>query len=344
MAAGKTVFEVSAEFNVHPKTVNSAKIEHLSSAGPPITRPELRRRAIAEACAGGETAEAVAQRFNCTLNLVKHACLSHNVTPTFEIKPLTDRNNTIVSGKQWEEVDWTKRDVDLAKLLGVSRERVRQVRRKLNKPRSPDHHRNQSFIDFREWFNADRKWLSQLTPTELAAVYPKPVIASTITYFLEKLGVVPKRTKTLTELITKNSLPNLVTKRQLDGQAEACWEWHKSAWRERLRVRGRQVNLYKYVHFLYNGESNGNAVVRTCHNDLCINPTHLLAVPKNQAGKYKKKGAAKKLTDAEVIEIRRRRKVGGAGNQLHKIAKDFGISIIGCWQITSGRTHKDLPS
>lgn len=38
-------------------------------------------------------------------------------------------------GRDWERVDWTRSDVDLCMELGVSRERVRQVRVKLGKPK-----------------------------------------------------------------------------------------------------------------------------------------------------------------------------------------------------------------
>ena len=42
----------------------------------------------------------------------------------------------------WGAQDWELRDVDLAEMNGVSRERVRQVRKALMKPRSPMWHRH----------------------------------------------------------------------------------------------------------------------------------------------------------------------------------------------------------
>lgn len=42
----------------------------------------------------------------------------------------------------WASQDWELRDVDLAEMNGVSRERVRQVRKALMKPRSPMWHRH----------------------------------------------------------------------------------------------------------------------------------------------------------------------------------------------------------
>jgi hypothetical protein len=41
----------------------------------------------------------------------------------------------------WSGVDWAKRDVDIAKEKGCSRERVRQVRKDLGKPKSPLWHK-----------------------------------------------------------------------------------------------------------------------------------------------------------------------------------------------------------
>jgi hypothetical protein len=42
----------------------------------------------------------------------------------------------------WGAQDWSLRDVDIAEATGVSRERVRQVRKALNKPRSPMWHKH----------------------------------------------------------------------------------------------------------------------------------------------------------------------------------------------------------
>lgn len=46
-----------------------------------------------------------------------------------------------VKRKQWRAVDWTKQDVVIARELNVSRERVRQVRNILDKPKSPNHYK-----------------------------------------------------------------------------------------------------------------------------------------------------------------------------------------------------------
>jgi len=42
----------------------------------------------------------------------------------------------------WESQDWSLRDVDIADANGVSRERVRQVRKALRKPKSPMFHKH----------------------------------------------------------------------------------------------------------------------------------------------------------------------------------------------------------
>lgn len=39
----------------------------------------------------------------------------------------------------WRRVDWTKRDIDIAREVGRTKERVRQMRRELRKPNSPYH-------------------------------------------------------------------------------------------------------------------------------------------------------------------------------------------------------------
>jgi len=50
--------------------------------------------------------------------------------------------STKITWARWESLDWEKQDVELAAELRVTRERVRQVRKKLEKPPSPLHYRN----------------------------------------------------------------------------------------------------------------------------------------------------------------------------------------------------------
>jgi hypothetical protein len=45
------------------------------------------------------------------------------------------------TASKWSAVDWKKRDVDIAEEMGVTRERVRQVRKDLHKPKSPLWHK-----------------------------------------------------------------------------------------------------------------------------------------------------------------------------------------------------------
>lgn len=44
-------------------------------------------------------------------------------------------------GIKYEHLDWTMQDSELARIAGISRERVRQVRKLLEKPKSPHHYR-----------------------------------------------------------------------------------------------------------------------------------------------------------------------------------------------------------
>ena len=50
------------------------------------------------------------------------------------------------SGIKWGKVDWRLRDVDIAENFGCSRERVRQVRKALGKPKSPIWHKRMDTV------------------------------------------------------------------------------------------------------------------------------------------------------------------------------------------------------
>lgn len=46
-----------------------------------------------------------------------------------------------IAPETWLKINWTLRDVDLSRKLRVTPERVRQMRKKLQKPRSPHFHK-----------------------------------------------------------------------------------------------------------------------------------------------------------------------------------------------------------
>jgi hypothetical protein len=88
----------------------------------------------------------------------------------------------------WDTVDWTLRDRDIAEQVGVSRERVRQIRKKLNKPESPDKWESSIRIKLKKFILENRDTLIGLPLREVirrSELKATPYIAGEIMKELE---------------------------------------------------------------------------------------------------------------------------------------------------------------
>lgn len=78
----------------------------------------------------GLTMDGVREHFGCSSQRVYQ--LAHLYG--YELTKVKRGRTLKVTPKQWDAVDWTQRDVDIARRLNISRERVRQVRNLKGKP------------------------------------------------------------------------------------------------------------------------------------------------------------------------------------------------------------------
>ncbi len=77
---------------------------------------------------------------------------------------------TAAADARLSSIDWTQRDVDIAKSLGLSRERVRQIRIGTDAPRSPFQQISKEGIRLIEWIEYFRSTLSgRVTQREFLA-------------------------------------------------------------------------------------------------------------------------------------------------------------------------------
>jgi hypothetical protein len=308
-----------------------------------MTHPERheRRQAIVSACRDGMTAEAASEKFSVSLQTVERSCRIHGVIPIRESRRGRGggKHGTIVD--DWEAIDWSKRDTDIALYAGVSRERVRKMRRNLGKPNAVNHRRHRLFIQFREWANARRSDFAGLTDAEIARLYPRPIQGNQVRVWMNKLGI-EHGEKPMS--ITRETLPDMVSKRQVNPNMDECWEWIKSATRSRIRVDGEERTLANAAYRAYHGKPPSQRwIVRRCGNDLCVNPSHLYAATPKESGEIRKangRSSQSKLTPETAAEIRRRRAIGGRENRLSVLAKEFGICLASCWLLCSNRTHR----
>lgn len=139
-------------------------------------------------------------------------------------------------------------------------------------------------------------------------------------------------------------------------KTHTCWNWigyrNPDGYGEYCLIsterKSKHIGAHRYSWFLAHGEypPKGILVMHTCDNRACVNPAHLITgTPKdNTHDAMRKKRLAfgersgmSKLTDAQVIEIRRLRtnKV-----PLKEVGKMFGIHWSYVSEICIGRKGK----
>lgn len=125
------------------------------------------------------------------------------------------------------------------------------------------------------------------------------------------------------------------------NEETGCWDWlgpkkglGKSAYGQ-IWFKGKLWYAHRLAYHRYHGDiPEGMVVMHSCDNPSCVNPEHLsvgtqsdnlkdAAMKGRLAASYGEHNCKAKLTDAGVIDIRKRRE---AGDRVADIARDYGIS------------------
>lgn len=133
----------------------------------------------------------------------------------------------------------------------------------------------------------------------------------------------------------------------------SCWEWkaatsHNGYGYFALRP-GEVVRAHRAAYQIFKGEEPGEVVRHTCDNPPCCNPDHLISgdhkentqdMLERQRHKYGSSHYNSKLTEADVIEMRRLR---DEGVTLSELAATYEVTPTNVHYIINRKTWRHLP-
>ena len=72
---------------------------------------------------------------------------------------------------KWSKVDWSKQNCELGDEMGLSGERIRQIRQRLGAPNATHHNRKRNTRQALQWAKGHLDELKGLSPAELGRKY-----------------------------------------------------------------------------------------------------------------------------------------------------------------------------
>lgn len=126
-----------------------------------------------------------------------------------------------------------------------------------------------------------------------------------------------------------------------------CWLWHGATWDGYgvlfWQAHKRNYRAHRLAWRLYRGEiPDGLFVLHRCDVRTCVNPDHLFlgtARENNQDARNKGRYAFRGLSDSEVRTVKLRL---AAGEQVSRIAREFGVSRRFIRMIRSGDRRAEV--
>jgi hypothetical protein len=150
----------------------------------------------------------------------------------------------------------------------------------------------------------------------------------------------------MTEVRKHKTLEEILENTERDGD---CMIWQGGKHRQNygmMRQRGEMRTVHSVVAELVYGykpdKYHGERVVRTCDNNLCVSPDHVIIEQTANLTRKRYHCKNRKLTQEQVREIRQKYAEGswGIGSRL---AKEYNVSSYVIYATVSHRIYKELP-
>lgn len=141
----------------------------------------------------------------------------------------------------------------------------------------------------------------------------------------------------------------------IDKNPDGCWLWRKCTYSfgyGAVNWRNRALATHRVAFLLEKGPlAVGLCVCHKCDVPACCRPDHLFSGTRLDNNRdmdakgrdnrlFGENHSRAKLTDAIVIEARRRKK---NGDMMNVMAKEYGVDRHALWQAIVGKTWKNIP-
>ena len=150
----------------------------------------------------------------------------------------------------------------------------------------------------------------------------------------------------MAEFRKHKTLEEILENTERDGD---CMIWQGGKHRQgygMMRQRGEMRTVHSVIAELVYGykpdKYHGERVVRTCDNNLCVSPDHVIIEKSANLTRKRYHCKTRLLTQEQVREIRKKYAEGswGIGSRL---AKEYNVSSYVIYATVSNRLYKELP-
>lgn len=326
--AGQDVGEVANQFGVGVHTVYAAiqefrpKGKHAGSI--------IRQASVVTAVKEGEPIASVATRLGITEAYARALAIQGGA--------VIPRKHRVYSQAVWDAVDWSQRDVDIARATGYTRERVRQKRRARGEKRSPNYRQSTLVVAMGAWLKQNAAIVATLDLGEILEIGPVRIAQPKLRELLEELGIPYRKTISVYDALSKETILKFAT-----ANASGCWEWNGKLnpnGYATISNKGKHIYAHRHVWEMFNGPAGKLHVLHKCDNPSCVNPEHLYAgtAQDNARDRVARSPKHPFFSPTAVEELRCRHK---AGESIASLSAETGRGYTTMYRLLTGKSYNE---